>query len=213
MLESFQSVGVVVVALLPGALYVWAFERLVGRWGIGLSDRVLRFVGVSAVFHAVAAPVTYAAYREVIASGLLARAGPLPAWWWPAVGVYVGVPIVLGSVVAAGAKRRWPWTNYVIGAEPAPRAWDFLFSGQPDGWIRLKLKTGPWIGGAYATADSESPQPYAAGYPEGDLFLPQAAEIDPETGAFVFEGDQVVLRDSGILVRWDEVEYLEFVEA
>ena len=57
--DTFQAVAVAVVALLPGALYVWAFERQAGRWGIGLSDRLLRFVGGSALFHAAAAPLTY----------------------------------------------------------------------------------------------------------------------------------------------------------
>ena len=45
--NTFQALAVLLVALLPGALYVWSFERQAGRWGIGLSDRVLRFVGGS----------------------------------------------------------------------------------------------------------------------------------------------------------------------
>ena len=39
----------IVIALLPGALYVWSFERQAGRYGVSLSDRILRFVGGSAV--------------------------------------------------------------------------------------------------------------------------------------------------------------------
>ena len=55
MLETFQSLAVLVLALLPGALYVWALERQTGAWGIRLSDRLFRFVGFSAVLHAVLA--------------------------------------------------------------------------------------------------------------------------------------------------------------
>jgi hypothetical protein len=40
---TLQALGVFLLALLPGAIYIWSFERVVGRWGIGLSDRVLRF--------------------------------------------------------------------------------------------------------------------------------------------------------------------------
>ena len=50
--DTFQAIAVLAVALLPGALHVWAFERQAGRWGIGLSDRLLRFVGGSVLFHA-----------------------------------------------------------------------------------------------------------------------------------------------------------------
>ncbi len=35
--STFQTAAVFVVALRPGALYVWAFERQAGRYGIGLN--------------------------------------------------------------------------------------------------------------------------------------------------------------------------------
>jgi hypothetical protein len=56
---------------------------------------------------------------------------------------------------------------------------------------------------------------YAAGYPEDqDLYLVEAIEVDPESGDFLLdEQGEPTLRGSGILVRWDEVEYLDFIEA
>jgi hypothetical protein len=39
------------------------------------------------------------------------------------------------------------------------------------------------------------------------------AEVDPETGEFALDEDgDLVVRSSGILIRWDEVEYLELVD-
>src|SRR4029079_5530354 len=69
--DTLEAVAALVLALLPGALYVWAYERPVGAWGIGLSDRVLRFVGVSAILHALLAPLTY---PPLWAEGLRRRA-------------------------------------------------------------------------------------------------------------------------------------------
>jgi uncharacterized protein DUF6338 len=71
-----------------------------------------------------------------------------------------------------------------------------------------EAEVGSWIGGAFAQGS------YAAVYPEpSDLYLERAAEVDPSSGAFVFdEDDCVVLRDSSILIRWEEVEYLEFID-
>ncbi len=38
--------------------------------------------------------------------------------------------------------------------------------------------------------------------------------MDPETGEFELDASgDVVPTGSGILVRWDEVEYLDFIEA
>jgi hypothetical protein len=100
----------------------------------------------------------------------------------------------------------------LTGPDPAPRAWDYLFQYENDGWIRLRLKSGIWIGGAYADAGGR--RSYAAGYPEPqDLFLAAVAEVDPETGEFTRDQKgAVTVFDSGLLVRWDEVEYLEFID-
>jgi hypothetical protein len=56
---------------------------------------------------------------------------------------------------------------------------------------------------------------YAAGYPEDpDLYLVEAIEADPQSGEFLLDKNgEPTLRGSGILVRWAEVEYLDFIEA
>lgn len=64
--QSLQGIFVVAIAMLPGALYTWGFERIVGSWGAGLSDRLLRFVGVSAGFHVLWAPADLWIWREFI---------------------------------------------------------------------------------------------------------------------------------------------------
>jgi hypothetical protein len=211
--DTFQALAVLALALLPGALYVWAFERFAGAWGIRLSDRVLRFIEGSAVLHALLAPLTYVSWKQFILSGDL-QAGRAPLWLWAAPLLYVGLPIAAGSAVGLGTRRRARWTRFITGPEPAPRAWDHLFGGRPDGWIRFRLKSGPWLGGAY-TRESDVHTSYAAGYPEEqDLYLAESVEVDPDTGEFVLDRDDTpVPRDSGILVRWSEVEYLEFIEA
>lgn len=144
--STFQAVLVIVVALLPGALYVWAFERQAGRYGIALSDRVLRFVVGSAVLLAV-------------------FASPL-----------------------------------------------YLFQYHVDGWIRCRLKSGTWLGGAYSANGKRS---YAAGYPHPqDHYLAASVDVDPETGEFGLDDDgRPPLGSGGLLVRWEEVEYLEFIDS
>jgi hypothetical protein len=209
--DSFQALAVLGLGLLPGALYIWSFEGVVGRWGAGLSDRLLRFVGASALLHAVTAPLTYWLWSQYVRPGRLARGERLPTGLWSIVLAYVAVPIGFGWIVGYGTKRRWLWPQLLTGRNPAPRAWDAFFGDDPEGWVRLRLKSGGWIGGALGSKDGR--RSYFAGYPENqDLYLVQTAEVDPESGEFLYEEDQVRVRDSGVLLRWDEVEYLEFFE-
>jgi hypothetical protein len=69
------------------------------------------------------------------------------------------------------------------------------------------------LAGAYA--DVGSRRSYAAGYPEPqDLYLAAAIEVHPETGQFLLADDgEPRAGRGGLLVRWEEVEYLEFIDA
>lgn len=208
---SFQAVAVVVVALVPGAIYIWSFERQAGRWGIGLSDRLLRFVGASAIIHAVLAPATYWLWSIQWPN---VREHEVSWWLWSVVVAYIALPFGVGSLIGWASRTGRGWAKIFTGPDAAPRACDHLFQGQRDGWVRLKLKSGTWIGGGYATSEAGM-KSYSAGYPElQDLYLATTAEVDPETGAFLFDDDgQVRLQDGGLLVRWEEIEYLQFIDA
>ena len=105
--ETFQALAVLVLALLPGALYVWAFERQVGAWGIRLSDRVLRFVGFSAFLHAVFAPLTYRLWIAFVRTGRLSD-GDAPVALWLAVLVFVALPTGIGSAAGRGRAPHGP---------------------------------------------------------------------------------------------------------
>lgn len=212
-METFEAIAVAVVALLPGALYVWGFERQVGNWGIGLSDRLFRFFGTSALFHVLIAPITYWLWATYVRSGDIGAGRPLPLWLWLVVLAYVGVPFLGGTRVGVATRNGEAWAQIFTGPDPAPRAWDHFFASRPDGWVRLRLKSEVWVGGAYAPSDGGIAS-YAAGYPEPqDLFLAETVEVNPESGEFVIVNGAPVFRGTSLLVRWDEVELLEFSDA
>ncbi len=211
MLDTFQAIAVALLALLPGALYVWGFEREAGQWGISAGDRFLRFVAGSAVLHAVFAPVTYWAWNSYIRTGRLSD-GNVSLALWPLVLAYVALPTLVGRFVGVGTWKGRTWARWLTGLNPAPHAWDYVFHQRPQGIIRLKLKRGVWIAGIFATIDGVG-RSYAAGFPHPqDLWLAQAVAVDSSTGEFLRnpEGDVHVL-ESGVLVRMDEVELLDFI--
>ena len=61
--DSVTGVVVLVLLVLPGAAFTWSLERQVGAYGVSFADRVLRFTGVSAVFHLVLAPLDFLGLR------------------------------------------------------------------------------------------------------------------------------------------------------
>lgn len=210
--DTFQSLAILLVALLPGALYVWSFERQVGQWGVGLADRFLRFVGWTAIFQAALAPVTYWFWWT---KWPVVRDVGLPTWWmWFAAMAYVVAPLVIGTAVGKGARTSSTWSKWFTGPNPAPRAWDYLFTSGKSGWVRVRLRSGVWLGGAYAKGTGKTLTSYAAGYPDAqDLLLTPVTLVDPDSGEFRFtEDDKPAVRDGALLMRWDEIEYLEFID-
>jgi hypothetical protein len=125
--------------------------------------------------HVVLAPITYRLWTDLVRTGRLGS-GDVPMWVWVFPVAYIVVAILHGSVFGRGTPARRPWARLFTGPDPAPRAWDHLFGSTPDGWIRLRLKSGTWLGGAFGRR------------PDGS-------------------------RGSSILIRWDEVEYLDFIDA
>jgi hypothetical protein len=208
LVDTFQGALVIMVVLLPGALSTWGFEREVGSWGVGLADRLLRFVAWSAALHALAAPITLWAWKRFVHSGRLLR-GDLPWGLWPVVLAYIAVPFALGLLLGRGTRRRWPWVRTLIGGHPSPTAWEHLFGHDPQGTIRIRLKSGSYVAGLYVYLD-EAHKSYASAYPHSpmDLWLVKGVPVDPSTGEFVPGGQAL---DAGLLVRYDEIETLEFI--
>jgi hypothetical protein len=212
-IDTFTALAVVVVALLPGGLFTWAYEQEVGSSGQAFADRLLRLVGVSGLLQALAAPLSWWFYVHEIRSGRL-LAGPVPWELWPAVLGYVLAPVGLGRLIGLLAWRRPGWVRGISGPAPAHRAWDHVFSGGRGAWMRIRLKdpaggTNGWIAGAYARAE-RGPVGYAAGFPhEQDIYLADTAELD-DHGHLLRDPDGTVRRRGwGLLVSWSEVAYME----
>jgi len=214
-ISTFQALAVALLALLPGASYTFAYERRVGGFGVSLSDRLVRFLAASALFVALFSGPGLVAYRHYVASGRLGRGQVNALWFELAILVYVLLPSLAGSLVGTGQLHKWRWVTTLVGDATEPRAWDYLWRPGVQGIVRLKLKSGSWLAGVFGTTASGK-RSYAAGYPEAqDLYLSLQLKVDPTTGAFTQdrEGRPVpVDGKSGLLLRWDEIEYLDFQE-
>lgn len=198
---TLLALAVLVVAVLPGGVYTWAFERQAGPYGVTFTDRVLRFLGVSLLFHLLLAWPEYALFLSV--AGRWDGQGQLlvgeVALLWGGLVVLAAVPFLAGAVVGSlyatrttrqgWSKLRRGWLTparettllrLAVGPAPAPRAWDDVFSDRPAAYLRVRLEDGTFIAGRFA-ADS-----YAAGYPnDPDLYREEAWDVDQRTGALL----------------------------
>ena len=209
-METFQAIAVTVLAVLPGALYTWSFEREVGNWGVGLSDRILRFVGFSSIFHAVLALpewLLWTRYVHHVQGGRVSSPiaeGRAPGWLAIVPLAYVGIPIAVGALAAHAARFRRRWVRLLVGPRPQPLAWDRLFWDGPSFLVRLRMKNETWLGGLFGEHS------YASGYPEPhDLLLETTYRMEPD--GWFWSNEQGELDDVGssVLVSWEDVDFLE----
>jgi Family of unknown function (DUF6338) len=191
---SLIALAIVIVAVIPGSMYTWAYEREASAFGVTLADRSLRFIAISLLFHLALGWPEYALYRAALA-GPRFEVGQFAATW-AAVLLVVALPGVIGTVLGglyATRNSREGWVvirnrlspehehrllRLALGRTPAPRAWDDLFSDRPTMYLRVQTTDGTPVAGLFAD-DS-----YAGGFPnDADLLLEDAWDL-AEDGSF-----------------------------
>ena len=196
-----------VTLLIPGALFIWGFERIAGRYGIGLKDRALRLMGASAVLLTLFAWPLYSGYTNYWNTFTNQETPPWYFWFFPV--LYTVGPGILGISAGHAWKQDWPGVRLLIGKNRAPSAWDHLFQDRTTGGIRCKLKCGTWIAGIFDEQNGSSP--YASGHPDPqELYLPTMIWIDPDTGEILTDDNHPVEFDVGVLLRGEDIQFLEF---
>jgi hypothetical protein len=189
--STLVALGIVLVAILPGALYVWAYERQASAYGVTLADRTLRFIAVAVIFHLVLGWPEYALYRLAFTTDGFGAAQFAAAWF--AILLLVVLPSGVGTTLGglyASRSTRVGWAGIrnhlspeaedrllriALGRTPAPRAWDHLFSDRPFAYLRVTTEAGDTIAGLFSS------QSYAGGFPhEADLLLEEAWQLSDD---------------------------------
>jgi hypothetical protein len=212
-LSTFQALAVALLAVIPGAAYVFTLESRLGSFKSSLADRSTRLLAASAVFIALFSAPLYVLYRHYITSHLL-QSGHASALAIELIALgYLAIPFCCALVVALGVRRRWPLFNVLWSESSEPRAWDYAWNSR-SAIIRLRLKSGTWLGGNFIGSEWPSPSSYASGYPEeGDLYFAEQVAVDATDGSFIAEaGDEPVIIKRGLLIRWADIEYVEFID-
>ncbi len=210
--ELDSAVGtllVLLLLLLPGACAAAGFELHRVRYGRRRKDWLLRLTLASGLCLAVGAwPLHWLATTFW---DRLVDLQPLP---WPIYLVpiaYLALPTFLGWGVGFASNRYPKWSGRFLGTNRIPTAWDHLFETRAAGFLRCRLRSGRWVGGLYD--NSATILSYASTDEEQqDIYIAHTVEFDDRTGAPMLRQGGYVWTGGGILLKWSEIESLEFVD-
>ena len=209
-MQGYHIALLTTLLLLPGTFAVWAFQRWVPWYGRRLRDWLLRLLGISAACAVVGAwPLywLYANYWNAFVEG-----EPLPRALVPVPFAYLALPGLAGWLFGQAVFKGKDWAVRLAGTDRAPLAWDHLFEAKTHGIIRCRLKdSGRWVGGYYAASSPDGLRSYASDDPDNrDIYISVALELDEGSGKPVIVDEEHVLTGGGVLLKWSDVETLEF---
>jgi hypothetical protein len=201
--STVEQVVFLVLLVLPGVTYQFLRERWRGPapGERELGQRVLRAMVASIALDA----IYLVAFGPWLAALVRGRQG----WTASLVGnlrVSGLWAILLFLVVPAAAAAAVSWLesrtrSAVIRQEPT--AWDYMLGkAVRSRFVRARLRDGTWVGGWYGARS------YASGYPSSpDIYIEWAYQMNDD-GSF----GPPTQRSSGIYLRLDSVDVLEFIE-
>jgi len=199
---TVQQLTILLVLVLPGVFYQAVRERLSGVRAAENEpqNRLLRAIAAGALLDAVYAVAVGPWLVELMAgtasepfSGVLKH---------PRLAGLTGLLLVVVVPSAVAWAEGW-WTRRRARAryEPTPTAWDALFHASGSCFVRMRLKSGLWVGGwlGSRSAVSAYPQP-------GDLYLQTQYRMAAD-GSFVGR----MPGTAGVYVKAADVEVVELL--
>lgn len=201
--STLIQLAILVVAVLPGVTYQFMRERSRGPLAAhkDVGERVLRALMASVVLNLVYLFVAGPWLVGLIAFG---SSGPratvvssIREVSLVALAMFVVFP-TFAAMVANRLERRKVGAKFV----PIPSAWDFSFRIRTACFIRARLKDGTWVGGWFGV------ESFASSYPaEKEVFLESAWKMERD-GRFRAKTPN----GGGLLLRYDTLDFIEFVE-
>jgi hypothetical protein len=200
--STVQELAILLLTALPGLVYLAVRERLLGPRPPEqeLGSRILRAVAVSVVLDS----LYMMALGPQLARLLSNKAGAFAdvvrqprVAGLAALALIVAVPAAVAVGEAAVLRRRRKARH-----DETPTAWDALFLRRGSCFIRVRLKSGIWVGGWYGRGSNASAYPQPA-----DLYLESQRRMNPD-GTF----GQKVPGTGGVYIRASDVEVLEVLE-
>jgi hypothetical protein len=208
--DTVQQLTILLVLVLPGVFYQAVRERLRGVLPAEREpqNRLMRAIAVGVILDGVYAVIAGPWLVRVITGG----PGGSGSAGGSAFGGLARHPRAAGLaalllVVAVPAGVAWAeatWTARRLRAryDPAPTAWDALFRDRGSCFVRIRTKSGLWVGGWLGSRSAVSAYPNDA-----DIYLQSQYRMRAD-GTFVAR----VPGSAGVYLRGADIEVIEMLE-
>lgn len=190
MLQTLQALAVLTLAVVPGAVGTFSYERHAGPLPGDISERTVRFLIGTALLFPLSALIAWPVWTHVLHVKTTGGAGTVfrnrletgegvPILWTALPVVYVVAPWLAGllagrirvAILKRSAKRAKAWRTPVT-----LKAWDRVFLRPGPKLISVRLRDGHWVGGLFGPQSYASPLASSA----KELLLEVSYEVDVE---------------------------------
>jgi hypothetical protein len=152
--------------------------------------------------------VAYSAIHYALTGWIILRT-PAADRLWIAYLVVLVLPILWAPIILLLRDWRrwqpriltWPWRILNAMLKPEATPWDTVFTNEAR-WVRIKLKSGPIVGGYLGPGSLVSVYPR-----EQQIFIAREYTIDQSTGFF-----RNPISRTGLLINGTEIETIEIIE-
>lgn len=216
MVSTLQAVGLLILAIVPGAVLTFSYERHAGPLTSDSNDRTLRFIVGTAIVFPFTATLAIWTFTHVISVPIgdpatghrnrLSEPSDISVWWTFVPLIYITVPWMfgwLGGSLWVELRRRAVATRTSSFA-PNLAAWDVVFLDPGPKLIAVKLRNGPWIAGIFAEASFAS----APAATQKELMLELRVEVDDLGQIQRDESGIPIERDGAVVVNYADVELM-----
>ncbi|MER6047147.1 DUF6338 family protein [Streptomyces sp. NPDC001793] len=197
---TVAQLTILLVLVLPGVFYQAVRERLEGSSAAEQEpqNRLVRAIAAGALLDAGYAVVAGPWLVDLLAGG---GHGPLAGVLRHPQRAGAAALLLVVAVPSAVAWTEHAWHRRRASAryDPTPTAWDALFRDRGSCFVRVRLKSGLWVGGWLGSRSAASAYPQPA-----DLYLQAQYRMGPD-GRFLGR----VPGTAGVYLRAADVDVLE----
>jgi len=195
--QSFDVVFYTLAFVVPGFICDSVIAAIVPRRVEQRELRVLRFLTFSAVNYGVWSWLVFLIFKLTWFIDHPWYAGA--AWFLIVFVGPVGLGVLLGLLEQKNVVRKFLARLGIRCVHPIPTAWDYFFSETKPVWVAVTLKDGREVVGFFGSRSFASSE--AA---ERDLYIQEVLRMRRD-GPW-----ERVPRSRGVLVKHDDIRYIEF---
>ena len=191
---NIETMMLIILFFVPGFISIKVYDLLVPNEKRDFSKSFLEAISYSCINFALLFPVSILIHQDGFYNNY-------QFWYF----FLIFLVICIFPIIWPVLLKRLLYSKFLQGkiVHPLPKAWDYIFDQEKSFWVLIHLKNGNLIGGVYKKGS------FASSFPnEQDLYLVEVWKVSKK-GEFLSKVEQT----GGLLIKDEEIEYMEFFKA